>query len=235
MMESGICWKAELPCPAQIDLAAAAHYFGVQGEDAAANALLRKAAPKLLAAAAPRMVWRYEALEKGMPLPELFTGKDIAAHLAGCRGFALLGVTLGAEADAAIRRAGVGDVAAGAAADALASALAEQMCDLAQQRLEQIFATEESFLTARYSPGYGDWPLQAQKEIARLLELPKSIGVTVTDTCLMLPRKSVTAVLGAADRPVSGHRAGCETCALRGRCAYRKKGQSCENDTTAAK
>lgn len=217
----------EVPAPASIDQKQAAKYFGVRGADPASEALLARLAPDILAAAAPRMAWT------ACDLPDtngLLAGQDIQAHLAGCQGYVLLGVTLGAQMDRAIRRAGIGNVAAGAAADALASALAEQVCDTAEQMLRGRFSAEGRWLTGRYSPGYGDWPLSAQQPIARLLDLPRRLGVTVTDTCLMLPRKSVTALLGWADHPVTGRRAGCATCALRQRCEYRKRGTTCESE-----
>ena len=57
----------------------------------------------------------------------------------------------------------------------------------------------------------------------------RRIGLYVTDTFLMLPRKSVTAVLGLSDVPVTGKRAGCAHCALREKCEYRKRGVTCES------
>ena len=223
-MASGIFCKEPLARPAAVDLESAARFFGLRGPDEAGRALLAAQAPAVLAAAAPRLAAAEFAAGEN---PALFSGRDIAAHLAGCGGYVLLGVTLGPGADTAIRRAGVGNVAAGAAADALAGALAEQAAEAAEALLRSRFSARGLFLTGRYSPGYGDWPLSAQRLLAQLLELPKTIGVTVSDTFLMLPRKSITAVLGVADHPVSGHLAGCGTCALRGNCAFRKRGETC--------
>ena len=150
-------------------------------------------------------------------------------HLAGCTQAVLLAVTLGAGVDAQIRRAGVGDVAAQAATDALASALAEQVCDEAEARLRAEAQSQGLYLTGRYSPGYGDWPIAVQPRLTAVLDTPRRIGLYVTDTFLMLPRKSVTVVLGAGRAPVSGQRAGCAHCALRDKCEYRKRGESCES------
>ena len=55
----------------------------------------------------------------------------------------------------------------------------------------------------------------------------RQMGLYVTDTCLMTPRKSVTALLGLSDHPVTGQPAGCGHCALRARCDYRKRGITC--------
>ena len=50
----------------------------------------------------------------------------------------------------------------------------------------------------RDSPGYGDFPLEAQREILVILDTPRKIGVSLTDSLLMVPSKSVSAVIGVA-------------------------------------
>jgi hypothetical protein len=214
--------------PATIDLAQAARYFGARGEpDAATWALLERCAAPLLAAATPRAVWLRGGTE-ALEAAGLFAGEDVRRHLNGCAECVLLAVTLGPGVDAQIRRAEVGDIAAGTASDALGSALAEQMCDTAERALRQSFAAEHLHLTGRYSPGYGDWPITAQPQIAALLDTPRRMGLCVTESFLMTPRKSVTALLGVSDTPVTGYRAGCGHCKLREKCEYRKRGTSCE-------
>ena len=216
-----------LDLPEGIDLGQAARYMGAKdGGDETLRALLERWAPPLRAAAAPRAVWLRAPVGA---LGDLWQGSDIQRHLAGCTEAVLLAVTLGPGADAQIRRAGVGDVAAGAASDALASVLAEQAADAAEARLRALAAAEGMYLTGRYSPGYGDWPIGVQPRIAALLDTPRWIGLCVTGTCLMLPRKSITAALGLSRTPVTGRRAGCAHCALRDKCEYRKRGETCES------
>ena len=48
----------------------------------------------------------------------------------------------------------------------------------------------------RFSPGYGDVPLEIQKDIVMLLDCAKRIGVSLNDSLLMSPSKSVTAFIG---------------------------------------
>ena len=216
-----------LDLPEGIDLGQAARYMGAKdGGDETLRALLERWAPPLRAAAAPRAVWLRAPIGA---LGDLWQGSDIQRHLAGCTEAVLLAVTLGPGADAQIRRAGVGDVAAGAASDALASVLAEQAAEAAEARLRALAAAEGMYLTGRYSPGYGDWPIGVQPRIAALLDTPRRIGLCVTGTCLMLPRKSITAALGLSRTPVTGRRAGCAHCALRDKCEYRKRGETCES------
>lgn len=228
-MDYGPCIPLAVEMPTEMDFRQAARYLGAPGEpDPQTLALLRRCAPALAAACRVRAVCRAVRCAD-LEQAGLWQGEDIARHLSGCEGGVLLAVTLGPGVDGAIRRAGVGDVAAGAAADALASALAEQAADAAQQALVRLWEGRGLYLTGRYSPGYGDWPLTVQPALARLLDTPRQIGLCIQDNGLMTPRKSVTALLGLAGHPVQGHRAGCSHCALRDRCEYRRRGQRCED------
>ena len=85
------------------------------------------------------------------------------------------------------------------------------------------------YLTGRFSPGYGDCPLTLQQPFAIALDTVRGLGMAVTPENLLTPRKSVTAILGVADHPVTGARAGCGHCLLREKCEYRKRGTTCEN------
>ena len=143
--------------PEQIDLAQAARYFGARGEaDTATMALLQRCAVPLLAAATPRAVW-LRAEVKALAEAGILRGSDVMRHLEGCGQAILLAVTLGLGVDAQIRRAGVGDIAAGVASDALGSALAEQTADAAEAELRQLAASgyREVVLSAISLPSYG--------------------------------------------------------------------------------
>ena len=99
--------------PETIDLKQAARYFGQRGEpDAATASLLERCAVPILAAAAPHAVW-LESDVKSLAEAGLLQGEDVYRHLTGCDRAILLAVTLGPGVDAQIRRAGVGDIAAG--------------------------------------------------------------------------------------------------------------------------
>lgn len=75
----------------------------------------------------------------------------------------------------------------------------------------------------------GDCPLTLQQPFAIALDTVRGLGMAVTPENLLTPRKSVTAILGVADHPVTGARAGCGHCLLREKCEYRKRGTTCEN------
>ena len=116
-----------LEVPESIDLRQATRYLGAPGEpDSGTLALLERCAPPLLHAAMPKAVWR-TADTAAWDEAGILQGADIRRHLTECPQAILLAVTLGPMVDSQIRRSAVGDVAAGAAADALASALAKIM------------------------------------------------------------------------------------------------------------
>ena len=49
-------------------------------------------------------------------------------------------------------------------------------------------------LKPRRSPGYGDLPIELSREIINCLDATKKIGVSITDSNLLVPSKSVTAI-----------------------------------------
>ena len=157
--------------------------------DTATMALLQRCAVPLLAAATPRAVW-LRAEVKALAEAGILRGSDVMRHLEGCGQAILLAVTLGPGVDAQIRRAGVGDIAAGVASDALGSALAEQTADAAEAELRQLAAAEGTYLTGRFSPGYGDWDIAVQPLVAAALDTARRAGLCVTDTNLMTPAKA---------------------------------------------
>ena len=78
--------------------------------------------------------------------------------------------------------------------DACAGAAIENVCD--NLCADIAAAVAPMYLTDRFSPGYGDLPLAQQFELCRVLDVSRRIGVTLSDGGLMIPQKSVTAVMG---------------------------------------
>ena len=109
--------------------------------------------------------------------------------------------------------------------DACGSALVESGCNAAEEELAARFPGR--YLTDRFSPGYGDLPLALQPAICAALDAGRRVGVQVTDSFLMNPSKSVTAVIGLSDRPQQARIRGCAYCSMRETCTLRKGGKSC--------
>ena len=197
-------------------------YLGCPGtEDPATLALVEGCSARLLAAARPK--WTYRVfdlavqtdgvrLDCGLLLP----GRDLAAHLRGCSRAALLAATLSAPVDALLRRAQAEDLAAAVALDCCATAAVEAVCDLAEAEIRARFPG--CSFPFRFSPGYGDLPIELQDPILRLLDAPRRVGLCATDRHILTPRKSVTAVLGISDGEISPQKRGCASCTFRDRC-----------------
>ena len=154
-------------------------------------------------------------------------GSDLTRHLQGCDEVLLLAATLGAEVDKLLRRMELTDIALAAAADALASVLLEQVCDELENEIRAQIEAQGVFMTGRYAPGYGDCPLELNDALCLAADTVRGCGLAVTPQHLLTPRKSTTAILGIADHPVTGTRAGCATCHLKETCSFRKRGTTC--------
>lgn len=216
--------------PAKIDIPQAARYFGARGEpDTATRTLLEKCAVPILAAATPRAVW-LEADVDSLLEAGILQGGDVMKHLEGCPQALMLAVTLGPGVDAQIRRAGVGDIAASVASDALGSALAEQAGGRRRSRVAAVGRAGGKVPHGPLLAGLRRLAHHGAAESSGSAGHRRRAGICVLNTNLMTPRKSVTAILGLSDHPVKGHLAGCGHCVLRTRCEYRKRGKTCASE-----
>lgn len=122
----------------------------------------------------------------------VFKSRRLAKTVAGCRRVCIFGATLGFECDRLLRTYTVDGIARGAVAQAVLASKIEEVCDGIEEALRRQGLT----LRQRYSPGYFDLNITEQKKIFALLDITKRIGLTLTDTCQMIPTKSVTAIIG---------------------------------------
>ena len=122
----------------------------------------------------------------------------LARHLAGCRAAYLACGTLGAGFDAFQRRVSATSGADALIVQAIGAALVEKLMDEVEAEIHRELQPNET-LVSRYSPGYGDFPLTAQRELLLLLDAPRKVGVSLTDTLLMVPSKSVSAIIGVKE------------------------------------
>ena len=162
------------------------------------------------------------ALPDGLTLP----GQLARTVLAACDRAALLVCTLGPTFDAWMRALQARDMARAVMLDALGSAWVEAGCDAAERAL--MARLPGKHLTDRFSPGYGDLPLTLQSALLEATDAPRYLGVSATESCLLIPQKTVTAIIGIADTPQPARIRGCGACPLRERCASRKGGKNCD-------
>ena len=146
----------------------------------------------------PECIWRrFPVLDDLIGSKHLkFTVSDsLAAHLGGCRDVYLVCGTIGTGFDALQRKVSATSASDSLILQAIGAAMIENLMDNAESEIRKELAEGES-LTPRYSPGYGNFPLDAQRAILDLLDTPRKIGVSLTGTMLMVPSKSVSAVIG---------------------------------------
>lgn len=173
----------------------------------------------IFAEASPKAVYKIFNIDE-VPLD----GFSIKKHLEGCHSVAIMAITLGAGIDELIRKMQIKDMAMAVLIDSGASVLADQLCDDFQGIITD---SSTEYNTSRFSPGYGDYPISLQPNIVRMVDGQRKIGLNVTKNNIMVPRKSVTALIGIADHPVTGRLATCGECVLREKCTLRKEGKFC--------
>ncbi|MBQ7986803.1 MAG: Vitamin B12 dependent methionine synthase activation subunit [Clostridia bacterium] len=115
--------------------------------------------------------------------------KDLKKNLKGCDEVLIFVATIGVGVDRIIGKyANVSPLDA-VICQAIGASLIEEVCDIFCAKLGD-------GLKPRYSPGYGDFPVENQKEIFGMLDVPRKIGVTLTESMQMVPTKSVSALVG---------------------------------------
>ena len=149
-----------------------------------------------------------------------FNSADLGRNLRGCSTVALMAATIGPGVDYLIRRAEAVSMLDAAIYQAAGAAMVEAWCDDINQRIVDVMRQRSLYARPRFSPGYGDVPLALQRDFSRLLNMPASCGISLTDTLLMVPSKSVTAFIGFSEKESSCTVTGCEACENRENCEY---------------
>lgn len=217
------------------DRAEALRYLGIRTPpDDNLLALINQCEGELLATAAPRYIYRVFPLENsaliGCSFPLI--GNDIVVWLDGCEYAVLFCAGLGEGVDRLLRASQLEDMARAVVQDALASAAVETLCNSVEDEIctEVAKKHECNYHTARFSPGYGDFPLKVQKDFLAVLNASKGMGLFVNEGSCLVPTKSVTAIIGFSRKKLERESQGfgsCEDCNLNENCAYRKDGGRC--------
>ena len=135
------------------------------------------------------LLWEDTEGRKSPELPfESYGSKDIAINLTGCERVIIFAATIGIGIDRLIAKYSRISPSKALFMQAFGAERIEALCDY--------FCSEMKLTNPRFSPGYGDLPLDAQKEIFTLLDCERRIGLTLNESLLMSPSKSVTAIVG---------------------------------------
>lgn len=217
----------------KIDKAEVLRYLGVRGtaSDTKTEALIEECASELSSVVRPKYIYRsFNLTISGNNFSlngysTTFSGKTAEERLDGCSSCYLLAATLGIEADTLIRRAQVADMARAVVYDACATDLIEKVCDSAELEISKLVAAKGLGTRDRFSPGYGDLSLSLQRDICLLLDTDRKIGLTHTPDFLLIPTKSVTAIVGICSEEESNNNLThcikkCDQCNMKDICSF---------------
>lgn len=149
--------------------------------------------------------------------------EGLVRNLKGCCGAVLLAATIGPACDMLVRRASVTSAAEASIYQAAGAAAIEAFLDDYNDKLKKTYEAQGLFLRPRFSPGYGDLKLEHQKDWFRLLDITKQIGIELTDSLLMVPTKSVTAIIGIGINKEFVKCSGCACCNRHATCEFSKE------------
>lgn len=150
--------------------------------------------------------------------------RSLSRNLRGCENVYLMAATLGIGPDRLIARASVTHMSRAVILQAASAAMIEAWCDEVNQRIIKEAAAQGLYCRPRFSPGYGDFRLEYQQDFAQILRMQKEIGVSLTESLLMMPSKSVTAVIGVTAQKQGCVLHGCEVCEQAPHCAFSRNG-----------
>lgn len=154
------------------------------------------------------------------------TGENIQKHLGNSDQAVVLAATLGVDVERRLNYYSRTDLTRNIILDSCGTQMIEEVCDGIEEEVKEKLGPGR-YYTFRYSPGYGDYPISVQNQLVHFLDGYRRIGLTVTPSHLLLPRKSVTAIMGIQSQPFQSEFDRCAACLAREYCKFRKEGTRC--------
>lgn len=207
----------------KIDLSQIYRYLGMPTitYDEQIEANITRLLPLFISSLNPKGVFRSHTLsianDDVLFVDTTFHSHHLACHLANCHKAYLLACTLGSSIDKLLARFSLLSPSDTLILQALSTIYIEAVADHFQALFEE--NEQPAFSSLRYSPGYGDLSLSYQTDVFRLLSCEKRIQLTLKDTLIMAPSKSITAFIGFRHNHIDSPHA-CITCTHP--CEYRK-------------
>lgn len=197
---------------------------------------LNHASELILECFSPRYIYKICTLEKETEITLKGTvlklaGRCIKSLLHDSNECIIFCATIGNRVESLIRQWEIRDLYFATMLDACASSAIEAVCNNIETLFLQKISGENKFLTDRFSPGYGDLPIIIQKDFCASLDTNRKIGVTVTESGIMIPRKSVTAIMGISSNEQRHRTIGCTGCQNIEHCKFRENGVTCYGQT----
>lgn len=208
----------------RIRMEEALRYLGAKEADKQSNALIEGAWQKLQRIADPRhRLTRVNVSITGerVKIADFEAeSSSLALNLRGCSEAYLLAATLGAGVDREMTKLSAVNVAEAFALQAAAASVLECFCDDVCSDIAEELKEEGMYLRPRFSPGYGGFSTEHQSDILRIFDGGR-IGMGETSSHMLIPLKSVTAVMGISEKKGICTDNKCQACD-KADCLYRK-------------
>lgn len=182
------------------DLHEATRYMGYKyGSEPSEEicALCEKAYNELCSVITPKYIYKeydFTRTEDGIIVDGIeFKSAKLLNHLKDSTSIILFGATLGVGADTLVRKYSITDSAMTSIVHCVGASMVENLCDQACEELKDTIKGEHK---CRFSPGYGGLDISSQADFFKLLPMTKQMGVTLSESFLMTPTKTVTAFIG---------------------------------------
>lgn len=180
-----------------VSLSEAMRYMGVKGDSPETLALATELLPEMRAAVSPKACYNVYPIvreEGSIAVGNLVTDSTaLMKNLDGCDRAAVFAATLGVGSDRLVAKYLKLAPSKSVVFAGLGSAMIESFCDM-------VCGDIGKCIKPRFSPGYGDFDLTVQLKLAEMLECEKRIGLYFTKSLMMIPEKSVTAIVGIYDK-----------------------------------
>ena len=183
----------------------------------------------------PRYTFRVYSIKKNKGIIEFegsnlkLESRDLYNVLKDCNKCILMAATIGLDIEKDIRKYSLTELTKGIIIDSCATTAIEEVCDMVQEEVQNNILEDGQYTTLRYSPGYGDLPIEKNKDILNLINGQKEIGLTITTNGIMIPRKSVIAIIGISDNKLSQVKKSCKNCNNKDTCKFKRGVDSCES------
>lgn len=199
-------------------------YSGAHSETPELTMLLEETLAEMAPLCAGKVCWTDFPIHRQDRILDLgFTqihSSALQRNLSGCHRVVVFAATLGLGFDRLLTRYSKLSPAKALLLQAIGAERIEGLCDVFCQQIREEANAAGLSTAPRFSPGYGDFPLSVQRDIFRVLDCPRKIGLTLNESLLMSPSKSVTAVLGLG-HPQCRDATGCAQCGKTD-CLYRR-------------
>ena len=187
----------------EVDMDEILRYARIDNSSGQLDALIRECMQEALGKLVYKVCWREfsvrecdEFLDMGFLKTD---SKALIRSLRNCSTVIVFAATVGIELDRLILKYSAISPTKALFMQAIGTERIESLCNTFCQDIMKEKCYIGKGVTHRFSPGYGDFPVEVQKDVFRVLEPSRKIGLTLNSSMLMSPTKSVTAILGITD------------------------------------